>query len=319
MTVRFVRPVSTAAYAAKRLALGALMLLAIAVVAHRFGPLATPHFIALTLLSGAIAAVSLPFALRGLLQLWQHGAEGGVASTKALIYALPPLALVLFGGFLYQSHPRLYDVTTDPDDPPAWRRPPQADQLWLSRPPIATLADRRVEKLDYPALTGRRYEGALDRVYEAVMTVAKENRIALKAERGLSRAREEAADREAQSQAQAQVESEPKAPSRLRDRRALAAPPVPDVIPVPLPRPDPAAQSLLPQANGDLLLQGATRTLILGLPFDVAVRLREEEETTLVDVRVAASYGAHDLGLGADIAETFLRALDAELLGIAAQ
>ncbi|MNL88500.1 hypothetical protein D3C87_2182490 [compost metagenome] len=47
------------------------------------------------------------------------------------------------------------------------------------------------------------------------------------------------------------------------------------------------------------------------------IRLREEAETTLVDVRVAARYGPRDLGIGADIAQHFLTALDAELLGIA--
>jgi len=36
-----------------------------------------------------------------------------------------------------------------------------------------------------------------------------------------------------------------------------------------------------------------------------------------VDVRVASRYGPHDLGLSADIAENYLKALDSELLGIA--
>jgi hypothetical protein len=35
------------------------------------------------------------------------------------------------------------------------------------------------------------------------------------------------------------------------------------------------------------------------------------------DIRVASRYGAHDLGIGDEIAEDFLRRLDTELLGIA--
>ena len=47
------------------------------------------------------------------------------------------------------------------------------------------------------------------------------------------------------------------------------------------------------------------------------IRLREEAETTLVDVRVASRDGDRDLGAGVAYIERYLRALDAELLGIA--
>ncbi|MCY1248384.1 hypothetical protein D9M72_618090 [compost metagenome] len=67
----------------------------------------------------------------------------------------------------------------------------------------------------------------------------------------------------------------------------------------------------------DVVLQGEWRTLIAGFRFDVLIRLREEAETTFVDLRVASRYGPHDLGMGAAFADQFLRALDAELLGIA--
>lgn len=66
-----------------------------------------------------------------------------------------------------------------------------------------------------------------------------------------------------------------------------------------------------------MTLQGETRTKIIGLPLDVVIRLHEEAETTLVDIRVASRYGAHDLGVSAGVAEAYLKALDAELLGIA--
>ena len=75
-------------------------------------------------------------------------------------------------------------------------------------------------------------------------------------------------------------------------------------------------QEMLTPAE-DLFVQGEARTFFLGLPFDIVIRLREDEETTSVDVRVAARYGTHDLGLSAEIAEDFLDRLDAELLGIA--
>ncbi len=310
MAVRFVRPVSSAAHAAKRLALGAFLLLLIAVVAHRFGPLQTPQFAALVLLSAAIAALSVPLALRGLMQLWTIGAHGGVAAVKALLLALPPIALVLFCVWRFETYPRLFDLTTDPADPPGWTQVPQADQIWLPRPLLSTSIDRQMQKTSYPGLTGRRYEGAPDRVYEAAMKVAKDQRIVFRTEGDTPIARaEKAAERRVQAAQQGKPEAgEP-----------AGTPPLPSVVPVPMPRPDSRAALAAVEPPGDVVLQGATRTLLLGLPFDVVLRLREEEETTLVDLRIASRYGAHDLGFGADIAEDFLRALDAEMLGIAAE
>ena len=89
----------------------------------------------------------------------------------------------------------------------------------------------------------------------------------------------------------------------------------PEIGPVPLQRPD--AGEGVAGPRGDVVLQGEKRTLILGLPFDILIRLREEAETTFVDIRVVSRYGDRDLGIGKSIAESYLRALDAELLGIA--
>lgn len=307
MTVRFVRPVSSAAYSAKRLALGSFLLLLMAGLAHRFGPLTTPSFIALVMLCAAMAAVSVPLALRGLAQLWSVGAKGGVAAAKALLLALPSLALFAMGFYLYETKPPLFDVTTDIADPPAWQKQPVADQLWLSQPVFVSPADRQLQEDAYPELTSRRYEGALDRVYEAVIKVGASNRIKFNIDKA---GQKQTAQAKQKAESQAEAEEPP---------ATEAAPPVPDVVPIPLPRPSPMAVSALPQAQvrGDLVLQGTVRTLVLGLPFDVVVRLREEEQTVLVDMRVASRYGAHDLGIGADIAQNFLRSLDAELLGIA--
>jgi Protein of unknown function (DUF1499) len=312
MTVRYVRPVSGAATAARSLGLGALMLLVIALLAHRFGPLATPHFIALALLSAAIGLMSVPLAIRGLAQLWRRGAKGGIASIKALLYALPPIALVAFGLWRFDTHPRLFDVSTDLADPPEWTREPVANQLWLPRPSFVTPADREMQMEAYPGLTGRRYEGAPDRIYQAVMKVAVAARLQLAPNARLAARMEDPAP----------VELSP-GPAATPAPATNASPPVPDVIPVPRPRPrlaeDRNASLPVAEPAGDVLLQGVTRTLVLGLPFDIAIRLREEAETTFVDMRVATRYGPHDLGFGADLAENFLRALDAELLGLVAE
>ncbi|MCJ8517500.1 hypothetical protein ABID21_000265 [Pseudorhizobium tarimense] len=304
MTVRYVRPISHSAYAARRIALAALLLFVLATLGHRFGPLRTPDFLALLLVSAAIAAAAVPLSLLGLMRLWQKGAEGGLASAKALIYAAIPIAVVAAGAVPYLTRPALHEVTTDTEDPPLFLTEPDYDQEWLRGRTAPTLADRRAQIGAYPGLTGRRYEGALDRVLEGVEAAALSSRITL----------------------QTRDEEDPDASQEPGDAPADegVAFPLPQSVPVPLPRPGPrptleelpAANELLP-TRGELLLQGEARTFFLGLPFDVVIRLREDEETTSVDVRIASRYGAHDLGLSAEIAEDFLDRLDAELLGIA--
>ncbi|WP_377295846.1 DUF1499 domain-containing protein [Rhizobium sp. SGZ-381] len=317
MTVRFVRPVSRAAYAGKWLAQASLLLLVLSGLGHRFGPLATPQFAALVLMAGAMAALSVPLAIIGLLSLWQVGARAGTASAKALVYAALPLGLLAYAGFLYETRPCLFDVTTDIIDPPAWKTPPVARQIWLPRPSAVSAADRQAQEKAYPGLTGRRYEGALDRVYQAVITVARANRMTLHTERPVPREKPAVPETPV-------VEALPAAPGAGTARKGAASG-MPDVIPIPLPRPSFGiavplqGAGLDPAQGGDLILQGQTRTLILGFPFDVVIRLSEEAETTFVDMRVAVRYGPHDLGEGAEIAQSFLRALDAELLGIAAE
>ncbi|MFB9951515.1 DUF1499 domain-containing protein [Rhizobium puerariae] len=295
MTVRFVRPVSSSAYAARRLGLSALVLFAIAALAHRFGPLTTPDFLSLTFLAAAIAAVSVPFSLIGLARLWQVGAEGGVAAAKGLVYAAIPLGVVATGAFYYYTLPALYDISTDLADPPSWIAEPHAAQQWLPRPGAVTPAERRAQLAAYPGLTGRRYEGAIDRVYDGVRKAVLSARIVITRREGIELIEPDIAERPAPQDEQA---------------------PVPDVAPIPLPRPEPSLSPVFGSAS-DVLLQGETRTLVLGLRFDLVIRLREDAETTSVDIRVASRYGPHDLGTGEAIAEDFLDRLDTELLGIA--
>ncbi|MBV1785083.1 DUF1499 domain-containing protein, partial [Hoeflea sp.] len=86
--------------------------------------------------------------------------------------------------------------------------------------------------------------------------------------------------------------------------------------PVPLPRPDIENERVEPRP-AFALIQYETRTLVLGIPQDILIRLVEEEETTFVDMRVATRDGDHDLGLNAELIRSFLLDLDVRLLGIA--
>lgn len=300
MMIRFERPVSRSAYLARRLASLAFLLTVVAMGTHRFGLIATPAFVALVLVAAGLAGAAVLLALVGLQRLWQVGADGGLAALRALILSLLPLGLV--GSAIYAARvtPPVADISTDRVQPPQWISPPVADPLFLPRPDTTGMAALSALSA-YPELTGRRYEGALDRVYRAVTKVADAEGIVLTQEAGIEKA--------------VDLEDAPVA-EKPEDQAVADAPAeTPEIGPVPLQRPD--AGEGVAGPRGDVVLQGEKRTLILGLPFDILIRLREEAETTFVDIRVVSRYGDRDLGIGKSIAESYLRALDAELLGIA--
>ncbi|MGO7582419.1 DUF1499 domain-containing protein [Rhizobium ruizarguesonis] len=301
MAIRFDRPVSNAARFSRLLAAFSLVLALAVMIAHRFGGLATPYLVLLLIAAAGGALLSVMLAAVGLRSLWMTGAEGGLAALAALIFAAFPLGLGAYATERYMTRPDIYDVSTDPVSAPDWLSPPHSDQIWLKRNVQVTPEDREKQLAAYPELTGRRYEGALDRVLEAVRKVAKMSGITITKSSGDTEPDRDAEDR-------------PVKPPQPGDDAVADAP---DTIPVPTPRPyDDDVAKLIRGVNG-VTLQGTTRTLILGLRFDIIIRLREEAETTFVDVRVASRYGQHDLGFSAEIAGDYLKALDAELLGIA--
>lgn len=299
ITIQYERPVSHAAHWARRLALFSCLLFVSVVLSHRFGPLTTPHFLALAGSAAVVAGLAVLLAAVGLARLWMVGARGGKAALTALLFSLLPLGVSGAAAYAYFYRPALYDVTTDTLAPPPWLSQPSAQQDWLPRVGMVTARDREVQLEAYPALSGRRYEGALDRVYQGARKVATAYGITITSEAGLDNIL-------------ADLEDLVVDPGKVaKSQEALGE--------VPIPEARPEAKPSLPHIGGpgDVLLQGEWRSPFFGFRFDVVIRLREEAETTLVDMRAASRYGPHDLGIGADLVESYLKALDAELLGIA--
>ena len=300
MTVRYERPVSHSAYFSRRLALLAFVTFVLAWGMHRFGPLETPYFLAVMLVCALMSAIAFYLGILGLVMLWNRGARGGKRAAQALVLSILPMAPFVFGAAQYTGRPPIYDVSTDLVDAPRWVADVDADQSWLGPRADPTPKDREAQMIAYRGLTGRRYEGALDRVYTAARKVALADGIAISEERGAPDG--------------ALGEFSGDAPKQAGDE---AVPDTLDYVPVPVPRPDNVETQAEQLPSGEAYIQGMHRTLIFGFRQDVVIRLREEAETTLVDIRVATRYGSHDLGTGSAFIERYLRDLDAELLGIA--
>jgi uncharacterized protein (DUF1499 family) len=71
--------------------------------------------------------------------------------------------------------------------------------------------------------------------------------------------------------------------------------------------------------ESEYTLEVVAKTLLLGFPSDVAIRLTDEGESTYVDMRSASRYGDGDLGDNAARISNFLDALDAEMVNQASR
>lgn len=309
--MRYARPVSRAAFRAQRLSVFSALLLCAAGMAHYAGRLETQNFIAILLVGGVLAACALVLSCAGLWSLWVRGAKGGRAAFWALLLALLVLVPLGWGLSRYHQLPALYDIATDVAAPPAFiEAPPVMPAWWIDgerRPPDDAAM---LQRAAYPDLSGRRYEGAMDRVIAAVRHVA--------GQRGFVMTHTEGAERFPKAEAEAESRGDPESEDSLPSLLDLDA----IVVPLPLPAPRPPGDAIMlslvqPPPPSRVLLQGVAASPGLAVLSDIAIRLTEEEETTYVDMRAVSRTGNHDLGLNAWHITRFFAALDAELHGVA--
>ncbi len=68
-----------------------------------------------------------------------------------------------------------------------------------------------------------------------------------------------------------------------------------------------------PAEATEVTIEAQARSLVLGLPADVAIRLIDEGTSTYVDMRSASRYWPHDFGENADRIASFMAELDVEI------
>jgi len=111
-------PVSRLAVWARRLALFSLAATFIAVIIVRSGALDIVP--ALSTLAGALvlACVAILLAFAAGVVIWRHGIGGGGHAVTALFIGAALIAYPLYLGARASRLPAIYDITTDPIDPP---------------------------------------------------------------------------------------------------------------------------------------------------------------------------------------------------------
>src|SRR5258708_17536121 len=111
-------PPSRLAIWARRVALFSLAATLIAVIIVRSGALEIVP--ALSTLAGAlvIAVVAILLAIGAVIVIWFEGVGGGKEAVTALFIGLALIAYPLYLGVKGYRLPAIYDITTDPIDPP---------------------------------------------------------------------------------------------------------------------------------------------------------------------------------------------------------
>lgn len=300
MPVIYKRPKSIAAIWSRRIGYFVLFLLIILLGFHRFGGFPTPDTIAVGLVASSIAAFGLGLALIGLSMLWAVGAKGGRASFVGLCLNLIVLLPFGLGAYRYVSLPQQYDVSTSQQELLNWLEEPERPQSWLPQRSTGEVLMNLKNARIYSQLSERRYQGAIDRVYQAVQTIIRSEKFALVSNVG--------------NEFLSPIEIEPE-----QEDQTQSASDAPIPTPTPAVRPEGSAAS----SGGASSFQGTTiriqlrkKSLILGIEHDVMLLLTEDEAATFVEMRSATKYGPHDLGLNAELINSFLTKVDNNLLGI---
>ncbi|NKB50996.1 MAG: DUF1499 domain-containing protein [Rhizobiaceae bacterium] len=256
------------------------------------------------------------------MDLWLQG--GGISSTRGML-----LAVLLLLPFLYHAVqalvlPQIYDVSTDLDDPPTYDTVLGDRSEGMNAIVDPTPTQKDVQLKAYPRVAARRYPLDTGKVFrEVVALIGDRDWTILTAET---------------TPGQAAIDAE---------GSALVAKPVVDAsgnpVRIPTPRYRENARRRLPgAANGsatpafetvqvspigrqidteveeqeERYVEAVATSLLFGFESDVVLRLVEEEEGTLVDMRSTSRWGAHDLGSNAARIISFMSELDDALQGL---
>jgi uncharacterized protein (DUF1499 family) len=170
MTLEPTPTVRTARWSS-RIAVFSVCLLLVTLILHRFASLPTPLALNLFVVGLAGAGLALLIALPALARIWFTGHAGagsaGLGAVLGLLMLAGPLAFLA----AHQGLPWIYDVTTDPANPPRFmelaKRPPGANPSVYPGQHFAEQQARAYPDLR-PLVLDRSVEEAFELVEEAV-------------------------------------------------------------------------------------------------------------------------------------------------------
>jgi hypothetical protein len=162
------RPMSPGAVWSRRFGGFSFVLLLAVWLCHRYGLVATPDLLPLLSTVLATALAGLAAGLVAHRRYWYFGDRGGPDIFWGLFWSLATIAPFIVVAWWYIAYPKLTDISTDPENPPALVEAARlrTPDMNATVPPTPESIIRQAEA--YPLVEGRRYELPIDRVLTAV-------------------------------------------------------------------------------------------------------------------------------------------------------
>lgn len=310
---------SGAAVWCQKLAVFAIPYLAIIIIGHRIGALETIPALWLLGLALMILIAAVVLGLRGFHELWVQGRKGGLSSARGIALAVLLLAPFVYQGLKAFTLPKLYDISTDLEVPPEYENvlDDRSDAMNTIEEP--TNITRRLQLGAYPQVAARRYPLGSGRVFREVAELVNERDWTILTSK--SDVGKAAIDDEGSA-----AVADPVVDARGNPLR----------IPIPIFRPtnitasrpagviesiqvSPIGRSENNSSTEEVVeryIEAVATSFIFGFESDVVIRISEEEEGTLVDMRSNSRWGPHDLGSNAARIIAFMEDLDTALQGL---
>ncbi|MEM8749366.1 MAG: DUF1499 domain-containing protein [Pseudomonadota bacterium] len=314
---RIQRPRSTAGEWSYKFAVFAIPYFVLVILGHRFGFVDTLSMFWMLALGFALLVMAILLAGKGFYDLWTEGQKAGINSAKAMVLA----GLMLLPFFYYGAQalllPPLFDISTDLEDIPAYDSVLELRTDGMNPLEEPSQAARDLQLTSYPKVAARRYplgEGRVFREIVALITDRDWTILTANTEQGNAPIDSEGSGLVARPRAgENGVPINPSIPKRrptfLNTPQELAGG-FETVQVSPVGRDEDTGE------QQERYVEAIAESLIMGFPSDVVIRIIEEEDGTLVDMRSSSRWGPHDLGANAAIVINFMQDLDLALQGL---
>jgi len=311
------RQPSRAAWWCERLALFALPFLVMVVAGHKIGAIDTLPAFWMLGLGFVILVMALITGGYAFYELWTFGHKGGLRATRGVALAALLLAPFLYLGFQAYALPQLYDISTDLVQPPDFENALEDRTSQMNAIADQPESKQQQQLAAYPRVSARRYPLGSGRVFKAAVDII--------TDRGWTILTSDT------EQGEARIDEEG---SGLVSKPATNPDGLPVNIPLPTYRPRASAgapvvsfesQQVSPigrevaeagEEQDERYIEAVATSFVFGFESDVVIRLIEEEEGTLVDMRSVSRFGPHDLGANAARIASFMKELDETLQGL---
>jgi Protein of unknown function (DUF1499) len=163
-------PVSRLASWSRNLAVFSVVAVVVSIIIVRFGFLEIKPALATFFGALAFAVLSILIGIAGAVAIWQNGSRGISRVLLAFLINAALLAYPAYLAFQYRKLPPIYDITTDPVDPPRFEALSRLRTGEGTNPAVyAGLYSAEQQRIAYPDIETIELEVPVQRAYELTL------------------------------------------------------------------------------------------------------------------------------------------------------